>query len=80
MIGDRPLYHGKAGVMLDCTNPACDICNLGPGTGETREGWIARLRDRFACQPIPHALRPVGPTWTADEWETLLTEIGRGTA
>lgn len=80
MMGDRPLYHGPAGVMLDCSDLACDICSLGPEPDETRDGWIVRLRDRFACQPIPHAVRHAALTWTADEWDELLAKMaGRTT-
>ena len=41
----------RDGYEHDCGSAACDVCGLGPLVGESREQWMARLKDRFRGQP-----------------------------
>lgn len=43
-------------MALDCGDASCTgIHDLGPLPNESREDWIARLKARFAANPVPGA-------------------------
>lgn len=61
-----PLTQIIHGFTLDCNDPACDICNLGPLPDEDRVDWLARLSAQFAAnplsdRPLPPGAEPITP-------------------
>jgi hypothetical protein len=37
-----------------CTDPDCATCSIWQRDGETREGWMARLRAAYEAAPFQH--------------------------
>lgn len=56
------------GEPWDCGDMACDICSMGPRTGESRADWLERLRAEYRGTMRPSRCGVCGGFKWVGEW------------